>query len=385
MDYCLEATKVNIQINKDFREMLIERMEFESKFMTTCLEDFHIMLEDAGSTVKKTGESLWDKIKKFFAGIFGVFKSTSEKLFANNKEWLDTNYNKFDKIDYTNIKIEMLPFWWDPSLDKCKGIVSQIEQKLKNVATSKNNTKQYKDIKDLKEKLLKEYVDENGDLTNGLKNIYRVGNARGPLKTVNVEGNQLREQALHMRDYCFNYGKDVSTYISNLMRNAEKEIQVIEKMMTTAPTQPTKESFCLVENALYKDTELAYCDNFIVLEADENAQNTNKEGVKEKDGSTTNPTEVKVVNKENKNQQKEDNMKQQYNGQGYNELAFAKSVVQVYQLSITALMTVLEERFSAYIKALHHIIDEGGKDIDNNVNNGVKPTAVKVSRKGKVK
>ena len=48
-------------------------------------------------------------------------------------------------------------------------------------------------------------------------------------------------------------------------------------------------------------------------------------------------------------------------------------------------MTVLEERFRAYLKALIHIKNEGGSDVDNNPDNGSKPTDVKVNRKGKVK
>lgn len=357
----MEVTAKHILFNKEFNEILFERMEAESEFMIACLEDHHILLEEVGTQTNAKTESLWERIKSFFQRLINVFKGKAKSLFESNKEWMDNNFNKLDKINYADLKISALPYWEMP-MEKMRDVASAVETKIRSAATNPKSKETYSDMNKLKSELLSNYLDENGDLTIGLKNTYRCGQPKGPIKPVALEGPNLERLVKEFKNYCYNYGKDIEPFIQGLMNKAEKEIKTIEGMIKNIAA---KESFCLVENSLYSETELKYCDNFIVLEAEAPAkEEPKKEEPKVLDASKQ-PTKVEVVNKGDANQKETDDIKQTYSKLNSDQLSFAKNAMQIYQLSISALMTVLEEKFSAYLNALKGIVNEAGKGISN--------------------
>jgi hypothetical protein len=61
-------------------------MEIESDFIMTCLENGIIILEADNDVGKK---SLWQRIKEFFAEIFGIFKEKVMGIYESNKRWMD--------------------------------------------------------------------------------------------------------------------------------------------------------------------------------------------------------------------------------------------------------------------------------------------------------
>jgi len=153
-------------------------------------------------------------------------------------------------------------------------------------------------------------------------------------------------------------GKNIAPYVKALMDEAEKDLQRIEK---TLKARPATENFCLVENALYLNTDLAQSNNFILLEAEEPA----KPDAPKPDEKPANHTDVKIVNKADEGQKAEDDANTKYSGLSTVELIFLKNTIQIKQLSISALMTVLEERFRAYMNALKAILKEAGQTTEN--------------------
>jgi hypothetical protein len=170
-----------------------------------------------------------------------------------------------------------------------------------------------------------------------------------------------------MREYCSNYDRDVEPFVRNLMNDAEKEIKYIEDTMKR---QAVKDSFCMIEDMPYLCTEAAYCTNSIVFEANEQQQSNNQNQSQntqqndnqqkqnsEKDDSPK-PTEVSIKNTSKPGDVQKDKLDQKYGNMSSDELKCAKNAMQIIQTNITCVMTVLEERFTTYMKAMRLIISE---------------------------
>ncbi len=360
MDYGLEVLKNNLKTVREFNELIFNKMEDESDFIINTLENYQVIFEEAQQVMDSTKQAgFFQRLADFFKRLFGVFSEKTKSIFESNKKWMDDNFNKLDKIDYSNIEIKMVPFW-NMSLNRIKADSYAMARKITTIMTNKQTLEKYKDFDTIKKDIYGAYLDDNGDLTNGLKNYYRTGNSKGSIEMVSLKGNTLKEKINEFKTYCFNYGKDIEPFVQNLMATGEKELQRVEK---TLKSRPVEENFCLVENTFYNATDVAQFNGFTVLEAEQPKSNDTK-----KDTSTK-PTEVQIVNKDDdKQKEEEDTTNQKYSGLSTNELLFLKNIMQIEQVSISALMTVIEERFKAYMNALKAIIGEGGEKVDNTPN-----------------
>jgi len=358
MDYCLETSIFHLEYDKDFFSTLLERMEEESEFINKSLNNNYIVLES--DTTNNQG--IWEKIKTFFKRIFGVFSEKTKTIFDSNKKWMDENFNKLDKINYDKLKITMWPFWL-MTINDIKGVLSTIQGIADNELNNPKKLEKYKNVDDMKNTLFKEYFNEDNDLTLGLKNKFRSNNPKGPIKTQELSGGELKTKVGEFREYCYNYGKDITPMVQAWINKAEQSLTRIEKVL--------KESigmdFCLIENIIYSNTDLIYCSNFeAIFEADNTTQTNDKRKDEKKPGESTKPTEVSVVNTDDKNKVDEQNENKKYSDVSNSQLTMYKNIAQIIQLAITSAMTVLEERFSAYLNALKKIVAEGGNNINNN-------------------
>jgi len=366
MDYCALVLRNNLTVTKEFNETIFNRMEDESNFIITTLENYQVLFEEAQVATNNASNQttgVFAKLAEFFKRIFGIFSEKTKSMFESNKAWMDANFNKFDKIDYSKLKIQMIPFWNMP-INRLKTDLYTIQKQTDKIMSNKQTLEKYKNLDEIKKDIYSEYLDANDDLTNGLKNYYRGGNAKG-VEAIALEGDKLKTQVIEFKNYCFNYGKDIEPMVKALMDASEKEFQRVEKVLKT---RPVSENFCLVENTFYSSTDIAQLDSFILLEADQPKQpeKTTDEPKKLADTTKkTNHTEVTIVNKSDAEQKKTDEVNQKYDGLSTIELIFLKNNMQIKQLVISALMTVLEERFKAYMNALKAIIKEAGSTVDN--------------------
>jgi len=357
MDYCLETSIFHLETDKQFFSTLLERMEQESQSINKSIDDNFIVLE---ADTTNNNQGIWEKIKAFFKRIFGVFSTKTKTLFDSNKKWMDENFNKLDKINYDKLKIVMLPFW-SMTINDIKGVLNTIQGIADNELNNPKRLEKYKDVDEMKNTLFKEYFNEDNDLTLGLKNKFRSNNPKGPIKTQELSGGELKNKVAEFKDYCYNYGKDITPMIQALINKAEQSLNRIERVL--------KESinFCLVESAFYSQTELFYCSNFeAVFEADETNKDDKKKDEKKPGDASTKPTEVSVVNTDDKSKVDEHEENKKYSNVSNSQLTMYKNIAQIIQLAITSAMTVLEERFSAYLNALKKIVAEAGGNINNN-------------------
>lgn len=353
MDYTTETLNFHLQINREFNRTIFDQMEMESNFILSCLESMSVVvLEETNDQDRKQG--IFSRIISFIRTLLTRFTEKAKSLIKGSQSWMKENFPKLEKINYSSLEIQMVPFW-NSSINEMESTAKRISTKITSIIRG-NNAERYKDIENVKNELFKEYLDEEGNLAGGFKNFYRVGQARGPIKPVTLKGNDLKNKVLReFRSYCETYNSKIVPSIRKISEQTNRELEQIEA--TLSRRRATTENYCLIEDAPYNKTEIAYCENFVLLEADQSSNNQNDK---------VSPTKVEVKDYGSKESLKNQDT---LNKMSSDELAFAKNVAQVSQISISAYMTVAEERFNAYINAIKQILKARKGDLKEVKNN----------------
>lgn len=349
MDYTLEALEFQVESNRQFNEALLLEMQQESDFILSCIDSMSVVAE--ATTDPKKKQNIFKRIMEFVKKVFTAFTQKAKALVGGNKEWLNQNLPKLSKIDYSAIEISMVPFW-NFNSNRMQSEANSISNMIFNQMKS-SSAKKLTRMEDVKAKVFGKYLDENGDLAGGFKNFYRTGNARGPVKSVVLKGSQLKSVITsEFSSFVKNYETTVVPFLRNASSRIEREFNVIDKKVEKVEQDKlkgTKESYFLIEGAHFDHSSIAYLP---VMEAD-----AKKPEDKDKKPS---PTKVEVVNHGTKEDlQKKDVV----DGMNADELAYAKNLAHVAQISIAALMTVFEERYNAYMNAIKAVLKEKKKDI----------------------
>lgn len=352
-DYTLKALDFQLESTRQLQSILFNQMERESDFILSCLESMSIVME-AETTNDNDKRNFFEKIIDFIKKIFGVFTEKTKTLFKNNKEWLDDNIPKLDHMDYSGLEIELLPYWvmnTSKMESAAKQILDKMNKEMRNV-----NPERHKDMENVKNDIFAQYLDEEDSLAGGFKNFFRVGKAKGPIKPVTIKDNELKSKAKsEFANYCRKYDTAISPTVQRLLNQAQTNFKMASDMLNKK--EAMKENFCLIEGAFYSETDLAYCENFVVLEADQNEKKEEKKPEKPVDDKDRSPTKVNVTDHGSKqNAQTHDKL----NALSTEQLSVAKNIAQVAQMAIAAYMTVAEERFHVYLSALKQIISARG-------------------------
>lgn len=361
-DYCGESLSFQMNLNREFNHNLFTRMVEESAFILGCIETAQIILEETQpSTPTPQKKSLFQKIIGFLKHVYKLFVDKTQAILERDKEWLAENSSKLESIDYSGLQIEMIPFW-SMGFGKVQSDSAKIQNKIITTLRNPKQVEKLKDMETVKKELFGEYLDENGDLTNGLKNYMRTGNAKGPLKPAILRDNQLKDMVTkEFRSFCASYANTVLPFVKRMLEDAQRQLTMIEKSL--AAKMPTKENFYLIENAFHSETELSYIVNDVLLEAEQPPQDAKPTNSDKVDGKTkTSPTRVRVTDTGSKQRADE---QEAMDNLSSDQLMFFKNVAQITHISSTALMTAMEERYNAYMNAMRQIISaraKGDKD-----------------------
>lgn len=363
MDYTHILLEAQLESSRLFNEEIFNVMEQESDFMQASLESMIVVteaLDNAKAKVKDFFQAIIDFINK----IVTTFIANVKKLFGNQKQWMADNFPKLQDLNYVGLEVSMVPLWL-VDVNKMQSTARQILQKVSSVSMDKNAADKNKTMDDVKKNIFNDYLDENGDLAGGLKNFYRVGKSQGPLKAVVLKDNDLGQKINSIfKTYCNNYQSQMVSFINQISTQTKNQLNMINNSLKRAQL---KESYSLLEETDFANTELAYCKDFALLEADTTQNNTQNNNQQTQQGNTNtnnnanksaSATKVETTDLGNKSNSEQQT---QYDSQSSAQLILAKNIASVAQLSVTALMTVSEEKFNAYLAAIRQVIAARGK------------------------
>lgn len=334
-----------------------------------------------------------NKVRQFIKGVFEKFINTVNKLLVENTKWLDNKMRNIDKIDFTKLKVGL-----DPNYIKAEDLVVQAindpmfktltnpnisdEQYIKSRFNIDINAEDFSVETFVKSSVFKNYVDQEGSLSNGCKNRFRYGSpVYGASKNSAYSGDALKDLVNHGYQYCINYGelakkikslvsftdKSLTTIsrkinaedklssqrdnINNVQNGSKSSSQPINSSGTVGPI-PTKESYFYIEDALFENTILGEISG--VEKILENVELGDEVG---KGGSKPGQDKPKQANSDNNvsgNRQDKREMKSVVKNSTGNVLKLLKYVTQSLQIFITAALTVAEERYFQYLKIIKY-------------------------------
>jgi len=357
-DYTIPTLEFHLRLNTSMHEILFEQMEAESEFILSCLENMQIVTE-AEVQDKKSKQGIFQRIINFIKKLFTSFADKAKLIEQANRKWMDENLAKLDNINFDGLEIEMVPFWIMNSAGSKRG--REEGTKIANSLGSAMKKGKYKDMDLLKKDYLSNYMKE-GDFTAGIKNYLRYGSANGD-KPVKLVGRDLKKKVLgEMRPYCDKYKNEAAEAIKGMSEAINKIASAVDKEVDRRELKPTSESFCMIEGMPYNKTELIYCENFIVMEADEGKKedttgklvdNTSNKEVEERKAAT----DVGIRDHGSKQAAKLVGNAEKAND---DVLIATKNALQIMQTIAAAQMTVAEEAYHAYLSAIKQIVSARG-------------------------
>lgn len=354
MDYCLETLNFHHEMTRQLNDIMFEQMERESEFIISSLENMMIVVNEAVQDNQKK-RNIFQRIIDFIKRIFRAFTEKTKSLFATNKEWLEENAPKLKNLNYDGLELTIVPFW-SFNTNKTKEIDNNISNVFRNLRNNPSEAEKYKDLDDMKQKLFNKYSDENGDLTNGFKNFFRTGNPK-TVKPVTLKNNELKNKVIQeFIPYCMNY-QSGTKIVSDQIKIMENEIKLVENIMDK---KSINESYCLIEDCYFSETELVYCGNYIVTEAENQSTEQNKQN-QQTTNQNNNPSPTKVEVKDYGDKETVER-KDEYEKFNSKQLTAIKNLLQIQQTFIAAVMTVMEEKYNVYMKSMKQILSARGKN-----------------------
>ena len=364
MNYIEEAINSELLSDQLFNDSILEQMDIERDFMLACLEN-NIILEAETPESDKKGN--WLKIIiENIKRIFTKFIEKAKDLFKNDEKWISDNIPKLKDLDFNGLKVDIIPYWKIDSRE-ITSVLSSLQKEVNNI---KYGDARLKDLQD-REKVensgqFKKYVRKNGNFADGIKSYFKTGENNEP-KPVKLENDQLKIICVNqMSRYVNEYNSTLLPSLKSSYDNFNNMLNKIEKEISR--NKPVGESFCVIENAYYTDTELTLCMNYNTLFEADGANTTQPKSNEQKKPENKDTVDKSSLNKvedtsknSNNNSNNNDNTNNNTNKDGNTQYyTYLKHVVQLNQLAIAAALTACEERYRAYMSVLRGVVAARG-------------------------
>lgn len=367
MNYIEEAINSELLSDQLFNDSILEQMDVERDFMLACLENNIILEAEAPESDKKSNwlKTIIENIKN----IFNKFIQNVQDLFKNDEKWIADNIPKLKDLDFNGLKVDIIPYW---KLDEKKitATLNSLQKEVNNMKYGDARLRNLQDREDVENSgEFKKYIRKNGNFADGIKSYFKTGENNEP-KPVKLEGDSLKIICVNqMSRYVNEYNSTLLPSLKSSYNNFNNMLSRIEKEISR--NKPVGESFCVIENAYYTDTELTLCMNYNTLfeaDGDNNTQPKSNEQNKTENKNTTDKSTLNKVedtsdknDNNNSNQSNTNDTNNNTNKDGNTQYyTYLKHVVQLNQLAIAAALTACEERYRAYMSVLRGVVAARG-------------------------
>lgn len=370
-DYTIMAIEEQMSMSQELGMALLNSLNNEHQYIMECYEE-GVVLEADNVTNAKPKKSLWERIKDFFRRIFGLFKNKTDDMIAKNNEFLNAIKPLIITGSMDGLTLEVLDF---NSSQKMSDISNKI---INNIKSLRGKTKE--DAEKALEEIEKKHSNGEG-FASGLKMEFRIGNPNGTLTYTSYTGANLRTKLSEMCDFCLNYQANY-TQADNIRKRYEDDIKNIEQNF---PDE--------VAESLYLALEGCFVDELVGLDisleskspvggslSQQSVARATQQRAKVTGNNTTDANKDNVsatgggiTKDENANENKEEkSINAGKNGNvkvTKDNASLENKLFKVGSTVMTAYITVLEEKYTAYIARLR---DWANADTDTKTKKSIK-------------
>lgn len=317
-----------------------------------------------GGAIKKAGtkaKELVQRVIQFIKNLFARLVDTMQTWFQNSGKWLEARKGAFEKFKYDDLSIDMVPYWKGTVSNPIQQTSRTLLQAIGDVFKKGGVDKADQTFDGFVERRIKHLKDTDGDLAEGMKNFYRVGNAKGENR-VNLAGNNLKSKVT---------GDFIPTILNynSYIKEAENVQRTLDNRTSALAVELDKRGIT-TESALFdlpfEDTLFATFEQFdVLLEA-------------EAGSSSSDRTKVNLGRDVRNDEQKASDAKDKEDGgfvdrmqkESDGGVKVLNNILRAEKLMMSCYLTVMQERYSAYMNALKAIWsaanNEGGRNKDVN-------------------
>lgn len=318
-----------------------------------------VLLEDVKVDSSKTGKGTLGSIIDFIRRIIAKFIDTAKNLFKTNEQWFSDNVHKFDRIDgkvYESMKITLVPYW---------NVSNYTMPNPKIQAKDPQLGVKFKDGTDIEKAMFPQLMQKtmSGNIVEGAKIYFRGGSNN----LESITGSNVRTRVTGMIKYCNNY-VNTANQIKEILEGISKDVETAQENL-----DKVMEDFSIAEGKPILETVYAtmpWIDNegkiFYVTEADDPKNGSvstgeTKDGDKPASGSKSIEGNGTVTGgtkgvEDGTDGDKEDGVKKA----AISNKTAIKTYYQIYLKVATAMMTVAEERYVAYLRTLRGVLTSAG-------------------------
>lgn len=297
--------------------------------------------------VKKAGakaKQIVDRMIQFIKNMFARLVDTMQTWFQNSGKWLEARKGAFSKFKYDDLSIEMIPYWEGNKSNPIQRTSRSVLQYIADAFKANGVSKEEFDFDTFTERRLQYLLDTDGDLTEGMKNFYRVGNAKGKNR-VNLSSSGLRSQVIN------EFIPTILNY-NNYIQEAQNVQRTLDSRTSALAIEMDKRGI-VAESALfglpYNETLFATFEQFSDIVRENTPASSDSNRTKVTMGRDTRTQNQKDDDEEDK--MYSTNLKTKNNG----EMRILNNVLRAEKLMMSSYLTVMQERYSAYMNALKAI------------------------------
>ena len=372
---------LNVPISTDYSLKAMEAMheaEIDVYFETfrnyineidVLAEAYHsgmVMLEDVeisdNPTENGDSDSFFRKIINFIKTLINKFLDAAKDLFNSNKEWFEKNKYKFDSLGddaYKRLKITIIQY--EKAHLPYKMPKANKEPEKVQLETGKESFQKVAEI--MYPQICK--LSMSKDLVEGSKIYFRGGSNN----IVKYEGDKASGLVHTMLEYCGNYVdhcNEIKNEIDSVTNGLEKADEELQKVQSS-------ESYSLAEGDVVQETGLAWIPWYdktgepVTIMKEGTESTIGKTKTADASGNTVDSKQNGTVGdgndtvSSNKNPSEEEKKKQEEAAKKEKEkkVGVAKGIKFGHQCKVkvaTAMLTIAEERYVAYIKTLKSVL-----------------------------
>lgn len=370
-DYTIMAIEEQMSMSQELGMALLNSLNNEHQYIMECYEE-GVVLEADNITNANPKKSLWERIRDFFHRIFGLFKNKTDDMIAKNNEFLNGIKPLIITGSMEGLTLEVLDF---NSSQKMSDISNKI---INDVKSLRGKTK--KDAEKALEEIEKKHSNGEG-FASGLKMEFRIGNPNGTLTYTSYTGANLRTKLSEMCDFCLNYQANY-TQADNIRKRYEEDLKNIEQNF---PDE--------VAESLYLTLEGCFADELFGLDISLESKSPVGGSLSQQSVARATQQRAKVTgnntidaNKDNvsatgggitKDENANENKEEKSINAGKNgnvkvtkdNASLENRLFKVGSTVMTAYITVLEEKYTAYIARLR---DWANADTDTKTKKSIK-------------